>query len=135
MSPSQTGTNRTQYNCPYKNKCGCMNALAIKEYKDRWELLQTGAHDRHSHRDCKGILTVKQRNQIIASVKSAPMATGSSVHANLKNHSPGKRVASDQKSMGAVHRLVTKTRRKLMAERVDGIKLDGSEGCMTELAE
>ena len=135
MSPSQAGTNRIQYNCPYKNRCGCMTALAIKEFKDRWELLQTGAHDRHSHRECKGILNVKQRNSIIAAVKSSPMATGSAVHANLKNHSPGKRVASDLKSMGAVHRLVTKTRRKLMSERVDGIELDGSEGCMTELAE
>jgi hypothetical protein len=57
------------------------------------------------------------------------------VQSNIKNFSPGKRVASDQCSRGAVDRLVSKTRRELMAKRVPGIERDGSGGSMTQLAE
>jgi hypothetical protein len=43
---------------------------------------------------------------------------GSQVHANLKNFSPGKYVASDTKSQAAVNRLVRKTRKELMTARI-----------------
>ena len=102
---AETGFNRRQWNCPYRRKCDCLVALAVKEYKDRYELLRAGAHDRSSHAQSKGILNVRQRNAVINSVKSAPLAAGSAVQSNLKNFSPGKRVASDQRSRGAVDRL------------------------------
>ena len=63
------------------------------------------------------------------------MAVASEVQLNLKNFSPGRRVANDSRSSEAVRRLVSKTRRELMADRVPGVELDGSEGSMTELAE
>ncbi len=54
---------------------------------------------------------------------------------NLKNLSPGKRVAHDARSTGAVGRLVQKARSEVMASRTPGVLLDGSEGSMIELAE
>ena len=55
------------------------------------------------------------------------MAVGSQVISNLQNFSPGKRVPLDMRSRRAVYRLVRRTRNDIMAERVPGIKLDGSE--------
>ena len=112
-----------------------MVSLAIKEYKDRFELLRAGAHDRHSHRESIGILSVKQRNAVIGAVKAAPLATGTAVHSNLKNLSPCKHVRSDQRSFRAVDRLVSQTRRNIMSDRMDGVEIDGSEGSMVQLAE
>ena len=135
VSGSAKGFNRTQYNCPYRYQCDCMNAFAIKEFSDRHELLQSGEHDRHSHHATKGILSVKQRNAVIGAVKAAPLSTGAAVHSNLKNRSPGNHVRSDKRSFRAVDRLVSNTRRELMAGRVDGVDIDGSEGSMVQLAE
>ncbi len=132
---AETGFNRRQWNCPYHSKCDCLIALAVKEYKDRYELLRSVAHDRSSHAQSKGILSVKQRNAVINAVELAPLAAGSAVQSNLENFSPGKRVASDQRSREAVDRLVSKSRRELMAKRIPGIELDGSEGSMAQLAE
>ncbi len=49
--------------------------------------------------------------------------------------SPGKRVAHDVRSTGAVGRLVRKARGEIMASRTLGVLLNGSEGSMIELAE
>jgi hypothetical protein len=62
-------------------------------------------------------------------------AVGSQVHANLKNFSPGKHVASDKKSQSAVNRLVRKKRKELMAARIPGINLNDTEGAMVRLAQ
>ncbi len=83
----------------------------------------------------RGILTVKQLAAVEASVRSAPLAVGSQVHANLKNFSQGKHVASDRKSQAAVNRLVRKKRKELMAARIPGINLDDTEGAMVRLAQ
>jgi hypothetical protein len=88
----------------------------------------------HSHKEGKGLLTVKQQHAIRTAVKSAPLQSGSAVHANLKNFSPGRHVATNRRSMEAVSRLVRQERKALMAARVPGQKIDGSEGAMTKLA-
>lgn len=124
------------YLCPYRHRCGCMVALAVKEFPNRFELHHSGNHDRHSHRASTGILSVKQRNAVISSVKAAPMAASGTVQSNLKNFSPGKRVPHDAKSTSALGRLVKTTRRKLLGESIPpGITIDGSEGPMIKLAE
>ncbi len=64
--------------------------FTIKEYQDRYELLQSCTHQRSSHTDFSGILNPKQRSAIISSVKAAPMADPMEVQLNLKNFSPGK---------------------------------------------
>ena len=84
---AQSGYRRMNYLCPYRHRCGCMVALAVKEFPDRYELHHSGNHHRHSHRDSSGILSVKQRNAIITAVKSSPMAARGTVQGNLKKFS------------------------------------------------
>jgi hypothetical protein len=110
-------------------------SFSIKEYPDRYELLQAGEHDRQSHVQSSGILSPKQRSAIARSVRASPLSGASEVMLNLKNLSPGKRVAHDARSTGAVRRLVRKERSEVMASRTPGVLLDGSEGSMIELAE
>ena len=97
-------------------------------------LFVSGEHTAESHSGGKGLLTVKQQHAIRTAVRSAPLQSGGAVHANLKNFSPGRHVPTDRRSMEAVARRVRKERKELMAERVPGQKIDGSEGAMTKLA-
>ena len=126
---------RTNFQCPCRFKCGCNIQFCVKEYDNRFEMWQSGTHNRLSHAESTGILSVHQRSAVIASVKSAPLATGSAVRSNLKNMSPDKHVACDQRSMGAVSRLVKNARRQLITDRMSGIDIDGSEGSMIRFAE
>jgi hypothetical protein len=98
-------------------------------------LLQAGEHTPDSHIAGKGILSVKQRGTIKRAVRAAPMAVGSQIHASLQNFSPGRRVAYDARSRAAVSRLTRRERAAVLEETVPGIKLDGSEGSMNELAD
>mmetsp|Transcript_33861 Transcript_33861/g.71031 ORF Transcript_33861/g.71031 Transcript_33861/m.71031 type:complete len:198 (-) Transcript_33861:1976-2569(-) len=135
MSKSRTGYQRRHFFCPYKNRCGCQISFSVKEYPDRFELLHSGIHNRNEA--TKGNLSPKQRAAVIADVKASPVAAAAAVQLNLRMFSLGKRVASDLRSSAAVNRLVKKTLRKIMEERVPGIEIDGSEalGSMTLLAE
>jgi hypothetical protein len=81
------------------------------------------------------ILSVKQRGTIKRAVRAAPMTVGAQLHANLQNFSPGRRVPFDHRSRSAVSRLVRAERSSVMEETFPGIKIDGSEGSMNELAE
>lgn len=127
---------RINYNCPYRKKCGCYVAFAVKKYKDKVILMQAGEHTPDSHLECTGILSVKQRGTIKRMVRAAPMAVGTQVHANLQHFSPGRRVPYDERSRAAVSRLTRKEREVVLDEQVPGgIKLDGSEGSMNQLAD
>ena len=129
------GSGRSTWQCPYRRKCACRVALAVKSYPDRWELLHSGQHQRNSHTKSKGILSPLQRNAVITSVKHSPMTARGSVVCNLDSLSPGKRVPFDKRSTRAVGRLVDSTRRQLLAKSIPvGIELDGSEGAMIQLA-
>ena len=97
-------------------------------------LFVSGEHNSDSHKGGLGLLTVKQQHAIRTAVRCAPLQSGGAVHANLKNFSPGRHVPTDRRSMEAVSRLVRQSRKELMAERVPGLKIDGSEGTMTKLA-
>jgi hypothetical protein len=116
-------------------KCDCYAAIAVRTFHDKAQLFEFGEHTKESHAVGRGILTVEQLAAVEASVRSAPLAVGSQVHANLKNFSPGKHVASDRKSQAAVNRLVRKKRKELMAARIPGINLDDIEGAMIRLAQ
>ena len=135
MSDRGNGFKRVQYNCPYRFKCDCYVAFSLKEYADRYVWSQAGSHDLNSHIESKGILTVKQRGAVERVARATPLAIGSQVHASLQNFSPGRRVPFDQRSRKAVDRLVRRTRTKVMADRVGGIALNGSEGKLNEFAE
>ena len=110
-------------------------ALAVRTFGDKVQLFVSGEHTKDSHAEGKGTLTAKQLAAVESSVRSAPLAVGSQVHANLKNLSPGKHVASDKASQAAVARLVRKHRKELMAARIPGINLDDTEGAMVRLAQ
>ena len=130
-----TSFTRYNYNCPYRFKCGCYVSLAVKHYQDRVVLLQAGKHSLDSHAQSRGILNPKQRGAVVRAVSAAPLAVGSQVISNLQNFSPGKQVPFDMRSRKAVNRLVRQTGNDIMTECVPGIKLDGSEGSMSQLAE
>ena len=134
VSRAMDGFVRDQYHCPFRNKCGCVFAISVKSYRDRVMLYVSGEHTQDSHKAGKGILSVKQQHAIDTAVRSSPLMTGSTVHANLKNFSPGRQVPTERRSMEAVNRLVRKQRKSLMAARIPGQSIDGSEGSMTKLA-
>ncbi len=133
MAKSQSGFSRRYFFCTYKNRCSCQVAVSfsIKECNDRYELLQSGVHDRQSHVLSFGILSPKQWSAIVRAVK-VPLSGPTEVLLNLKNLSPGKRVVHDVHSTCAVGRLVRKARGEVMASRTPGVLLDGSEGSMIE---
>jgi hypothetical protein len=126
---------RHQYNCPYRRKCDCFVAIAVRTFGDKVQLFVSGEHTKDSHAEGKGTLTVKQIAAVESSIRSAPLSVGSQVHANQKNFSPGKHVASDRASQAAVNRLVRKHRKELMAARIPGINLDDTEGAIFRLAQ
>ncbi len=66
--------------------------------------------------------------------RSAPLAVGRQVHDSMLDCSPGKHVPYDRRTQGAVNRLVRKSRRDVMVERIPGVGVDGSEGSMNRLA-
>jgi hypothetical protein len=81
---------REQYNYPYRRKCDGYVAIAVRTFHDKVQLFVSGEHTKESHAEGRGILTVKQLATVEASVRSAPLAVGSQVHANLMNFSrPG----------------------------------------------
>ena len=64
------------------------------------------------------------------------MAVGTQVHANLQHFSPGRRVPYDQRSCDAVSRHTRREREVVLDAQVPGgIKLEGSEGSMNQLAD
>ena len=125
--PGDNHFDRINYNCPYRKKCGCFVAFAVKKYGDKVVLMQAGEHTPESHLECTGILSVKQRCTIEQMVRAAPMAVGTQVHANLQHFSPGQRVPYDERSRAAVSRLTRQEREVVLDAQVPGgIKLDGS---------
>jgi hypothetical protein len=80
-------------------------------------------------------LSVMQRSAVKSAVRASQHAVGSQDHAKLENFSPGKRVPFHRRSQNAVARLVWYERKDIMAERVSGIDIDTTEGCINRLAE
>ena len=116
MSERVNGFKRIQYNCPFRYKCNCYVAIFVKEYGDKWVILQAGKHKLDSHSASLGILTVKQRVAVQKAARTAPLAVGTQIHAALQNFSPGRQVPYDQRSQKM------------------SIELNCSEGSMNELA-
>jgi hypothetical protein len=116
---------RTQWNCPYRWRCKCYVALSVKEFNDRYVLLQAGEHTMSSHKQSSGILNPKQRGAVERAARSAPLALGSQIHTSMQNFSPCLHIPYDRRSRTAVDRLVRKTRRDVMTRRAGGIDLDG----------
>ena len=136
MSKRAKGYSTVQYHCPYRYKCGCYVALKVQQYPDRVVLLQSGEHtlDSHVGRQ-RGKLSVKQRGAVKRAARAAPLAVGKQIHDGLLDLSPGKHIPFDRSSQRAVARLVRKTRKDVMAERLQGIEVDDTEGSMNRLAE
>jgi hypothetical protein len=109
--------------------------LSVKTFANKVEIALAGEHDSSSHLVSSGILSVKQRCAVKGAVRSAPHAVGSQIHANLQNFSPGKRVPFDSRSQHAVARLVRAERQEIMADRLPGVGINGTEGCMNRLHE
>jgi hypothetical protein len=111
--------NRVQYNCPYRIRCKCYVALSVKEYRDRYVLLQAGEHTLQSHVESSSILRLnpKQKGAVERAARSAPLALGTQIHASMQIFSPGRHIPYDKRSRKAVDRLVCKTRRDVMSRR------------------
>ncbi len=59
--------NRIQYNCPYRIRCKCYVAISVKEYRDRFVLLQAGEHTLQSHVVSSSIFKPKQKGAVMTS--------------------------------------------------------------------
>jgi hypothetical protein len=84
--------NRTQFNCPYRWRCKCNVALSMKEYRDKYVLLQAGEHTMSSHAESSSILNPKQKGAVERAAQSAPLALGSQIHTSMQNFSPGRHI-------------------------------------------
>jgi ribosomal protein L30E len=137
MSQKAKGFKSEQFHCPYRFKCDCYVALSMKYYPDNVVLLQAGNHDLDSHAagKQKSLLSVKQRGAVKRAARSAPLQVGRQVHDGMLDFSPGKHIPYDRRTQGAVNRLVRKTRKEVMARRIPGVGVDGTEGSMNRLAE
>ena len=90
---------------------------SVRHFHDRVELWQSGEHhgDNHTVQLRGGILSEKQKLGVQLAVRSAPLMTGSAVHASMKNFSPAKHTDSTKQKRQAVERLVRKKRKVLMS--------------------
>ncbi len=96
---------RTQFNCPYRWRCKCYVALSVKEYSDKYVLLQAGERTMPSHERSSGILNPKQKGPVERAARSAPLALGTQIHTSMQNFSPGRHIPYDRRSRKAVDRL------------------------------
>jgi hypothetical protein len=126
---------RDVFTFPYQFKGCCYCALSVKTYADKVEVALAVEHTASSHSHSSGTLSVTQRSAVKRAVRSSPHSVGSQLHANLESFSPGKRVPFDSRTQKAVTRLVRNERKEIMAKRVPGIDLDGTEGSMHRLAD
>ena len=94
---------------------------------------RSGEHRKTSHMEDKSMyLKVTQKDVIHDAVRLQPFTTGSSVRQNLKHLSPGTGFAPNEE---VVQRLVQQVKVRVMAEELDGVKMDGSYGSIAALAE
>jgi hypothetical protein len=123
--------------CVYLSVSVQKRAFSVKTYADKVEVALAGRHTPTSHTSSRGIfkLSVKQSSAVKHAVRASPYSVGSQVHANLEDVSPCKRVPFDQRSQKAVVRLFRNERKEIMVERVLGIDIDCTEGCMNRIAE
>jgi hypothetical protein len=77
--------NRIQDTCPYRLRCECYVANSVKDYRDRFVLLQAGEHTLQSHVVSSSILNPKQKGVVERAARSAPLALGSQIHASMQN--------------------------------------------------
>ena len=96
----------------------------------------SGRHDGNSHNEDRSrYLTVSQRAALKRATKSAPNESARQLVRNSSNFSPEKRTALDPDSIRSAQRVVSKQRRALALKQTQGIRLDKTNGKMTELGE
>ena len=94
---------RERFNCPYRLKCDCFDAISVRTYSDKVQLLVSCEQTKRSHASGKGTLTVKQRSAIENSVRSQPLAVGSQVRSPPPLAlSPASRVSPPPSGLGAL---------------------------------
>ena len=106
----------------------------VLDVQNFWILQRSGEHRKISHIVDKSIyLKVAQKDVIRDAVRLQPLTTGTSVRRNLRNMSPQAQVSPQLKD--SVRRLVQQVKVSVMAEELDGVKMDGSYGSIAALAE
>ena len=83
--------------------------------------------------DRSAYLKIVQQDVIHDAVRVQPLATGTSLRRNLKNISPQQQVSPELKK--SIQRLVIKEKVSVMAQELDGVKMDGSYGSIAVLAQ
>ena len=119
----------------YKAQCHvCFN---VREFPDRTELLTSGKNTRSSHiNDRSAGLTDQQRLGIQQSVRACPLQVASVVIDRSKKFSPAQRIAVSEKNVRAAARFICKERRIVLGgDLLDGIKINGTTGSMTQVSE
>jgi hypothetical protein len=62
----------------------CYVALSVKEFSDKYVLLQAGEHTMSSHERSSGILNPKQKGAVERAARSAPLALGTQIHTSMQ---------------------------------------------------
>ncbi len=113
-----------------------LRCVVCEKLRGQDGLLQAGNHDLNSHTlKQRGLFSVKQRGAVKRAARSSPLSMGRQIYDSMFDFSPGKHIPFHKKSQRAVNRLVRETRKNVMAERVPGVGVDGTEGSMIHLAE
>ena len=95
---------------------------------------RNGSHRKSSHaQDRSAFLKVAQQDVVKGAVRYYPLASGSTVRRYLKHLNPQQEVPPELKK--SVQRLVNKEKVKVLAQELDGVKMDGSFGSVAALAE
>jgi hypothetical protein len=124
------------YRCPLNYLCDCKVAYKIFYTAKEVVLKVSGRHDGNSHVDDRSRhLSVAQKAALKRATKSAPNESARQLVRNSSNFSPEKRTALDPDSIRSAQRVVSKQRRALALKHTQGIRLDKTNGKMTELGE
>ena len=96
----------------------------------------SGRHDGNSHVDDRSRhLSVAQKAALKRATKSAPNESARQLVRNSSNFSPDKRTGLDPDSIRSAQRVISQQRRALALQHTQGIRLDKTNGKMTELGE
>ena len=96
----------------------------------------SGRHDGNSHVDDRSrYLKIAQKAALKRATKSAPNESARQLVRNSSNFSPEKRTELDPDSIRSAQRVVSMQRRAIALQHTQGIRLDTTNGKMTQLAE
>ncbi len=124
------------FRCPLVYSAKCSMLLQVRRDAHVTEILTKDAHNRDSHAEDRACnINNQQLIGIACSVKATPLPPGSMIIYRSSSFSPKKVIPFSVNCQRAVERYVLIEHDKLFDPIMEGIKLDGKEGTMEQLAD